>query len=706
MKKREKKLILLLVIILLISVLINNNNNNNNNERDQRLLSVYTNEESESNLAEKIKSLSNWTETPTIYHHNSYLTDGAHDNSYRFNGSSEEVENYVCFGYDKVEDDGSCPEKYLYRIIGIFDDDKDGNYQVKLIKNDYVNKDFLGNDGNSSDNGFSNTENDTYKGSLEYIDSYYWLNPSEEIINDWENSDLNKTNLNINFINYITDWKYLIDENNWQVGGINLDNVLNNDASSIYEYELGKNKQEKNYKSQIGLMYVSDYMYAAAPKYWKYKSYSVDEDDYELAADENWLYNGLNEWTISKRADNTGSIIYIMNNGKIQSYTGKINYAVRPTFYLKWNVNYIGGDGKKETPYIVSKPTNENEYSKTCNDESAACMIAKKSLTDKNIIYHDGKADYDGMINAELEANDLSYRYSGASDIVDNFVCLDGTSTSGKCQSDNDLYRIIGIFKNGYSGSEDYGNYEIKLIKYDYVTSDQLGKSAAYLGNYSQTKENYKGSNGDNVTSYYWNYTNTTNSNSMWAESDLNKTNLNTYYLNTYLAKVNKLANNIVSHNWEVSGVPDNSNFTVQTFYNNEIGSAKSTKKMICMKAGSNTTTRTCTSADYTLDAKIGLMYISDYGYASYSTAWNTALASYTDTIRDNNWMLMGLYEWTISRYSDNYKYAWDINNVGKPAPYDVTHAITARPCFYLISTVKLASGEGTHDNPYRLTLS
>ena len=190
--------------------------------KEKEILSYNFNEESnlKTNFAEKIKSLYNWTESPAIYYHDSYLTHGAHDNSYRYSGSNDEIHNYVCFGYDKIPENGSCSEEYLYRIIGIFDDDKDGKYQIKLIKNDYVNKDVLGTDGNSTNNGFSSTLNDTYKGSKEYVDSFFWLYPDKELTNDWDNSELNNTNLNKNFINYIQDWKYLIDDNNWQIGGL------------------------------------------------------------------------------------------------------------------------------------------------------------------------------------------------------------------------------------------------------------------------------------------------------------------------------------------------------------------------------------------------------------------------------------------------------------------------------------------------------
>ena len=65
----------------------------------------------------------------------------AGDNSYRYAGANPN--NYVCFG----STESPCPEENLYRIIGIFDDDKDTNYQIKLIKADYVTNVMLGTDG-------------------------------------------------------------------------------------------------------------------------------------------------------------------------------------------------------------------------------------------------------------------------------------------------------------------------------------------------------------------------------------------------------------------------------------------------------------------------------------------------------------------------------------------------------------------------------
>ena len=59
-------------------------------------------------------------------------------------------------------------------------------------------------------------------------------------------------------------------------------------------------------------------------------------------------------------------------------------------------------------------------------------------------------------------------------------------------------------------------------------------------------------------------------------------------------------------------------------------------------------------------------MYVSDYGYAASNSAWTTNMSSYGNTsIRDNNWMYMGLYEWTISRYSSGSDRAFRVDDSG-----------------------------------------
>ena len=59
-----------------------------------------------------------------LYYHNSTLTNGAGDNSYRYAGASDSVNNYICLGSDAT----TCPDANLFRIIGVFGD------QTKVIR--------------------------------------------------------------------------------------------------------------------------------------------------------------------------------------------------------------------------------------------------------------------------------------------------------------------------------------------------------------------------------------------------------------------------------------------------------------------------------------------------------------------------------------------------------------------------------------------
>ena len=76
-------------------------------------------------LAEYIKSQYTGTQGEnSLYYHNSTLTNGAGDNSYRYAGASDSVNNYICLGSDAT----TCPDANLFRIIGVF-----GN-QTKVIR--------------------------------------------------------------------------------------------------------------------------------------------------------------------------------------------------------------------------------------------------------------------------------------------------------------------------------------------------------------------------------------------------------------------------------------------------------------------------------------------------------------------------------------------------------------------------------------------
>ena len=272
---------------------------------------VYTiNAETENSvlLADYIKGLYTSQGANGIYYHTSSLANSARDNSYRYAGANPN--NYVCFGSTAA----ICPNDNLYRIIGVF-----GN-EVKLIKNTSI--------GN-----------------------YYWSGSSSNESNTWSNSTLNTSTLNGSYLAGLDNnsWSSMITTHTWKVGGVTWDNVYNGTPQTAYNYEVGANSSSTPYKAKIGLMYVSDYGFAASNTYW-----STELGYYDSATSNNWLYLGSAEWTISRSSDNS-SYAFIVHYGNVfNNYVYTYSGAVRPVFYLSSLVNYVSGSGSSADPIRVN----------------------------------------------------------------------------------------------------------------------------------------------------------------------------------------------------------------------------------------------------------------------------------------------------------------------------------------------------------------
>ena len=308
----------------------------------------YDREADPTSLADYVKSLYTGTQGENgIYYHDASLTNGAVDNSYRYAGASDQVNNYVCFGSSTTP----CPTDNLYRIIGVFGD------KVKLIKSDYATSTLLGNDGDYSKMYTANNrDNSSYKGNnLANIAAYNW-NKSNQ--NTWSLSNLNKTNLNKNFITNIgADWAAKIAETTWKVGGNTWANIGTQPAKTAYQNEIVNpvttNSQDNKteYSAKIGLMYASDYGFAAAPSAWTTNLYDYNG---EAIKNVNWMYMGLHEWTISRNADNAYNVFYVHNTGYVYFNSALNAYGVRPVFNLSSSVNYVSGSGTAADPIRIN----------------------------------------------------------------------------------------------------------------------------------------------------------------------------------------------------------------------------------------------------------------------------------------------------------------------------------------------------------------
>ena len=268
-------------------------------------------------------------------------------------GSWNQVDNFVCFGSDA----SPCPTDNLYRIIGVIDD------KVKLIKYDYASSTLLGTDGDYSQNAEeAGMPTNYYKGTKEMSDIgvYYWnYKATNKATNTWSTSLLNKTNLNTNFINNIgTEWSNKIATTIWKVGGNTYAKIRDVVPSVAYQNEIVNpvpgqysTTGETEYEAKIGLMYVSDYGFAASPSVW---TLAMSTYNNTAATSNNWMYMGAWEWTVSRLADGSDTAFYVYNDGNVY-YNYVHNYdAVRPSFNLESSITYKSGSGSMSDPIVIN----------------------------------------------------------------------------------------------------------------------------------------------------------------------------------------------------------------------------------------------------------------------------------------------------------------------------------------------------------------
>ncbi len=327
---------------------------------------VYFDIETKVFLADYVKSLYTGTQGDNnIYYHDSSLENGAGDNSYRYAGSSETTNNYVCFG----SEDETCPEDNLYRIIGVFDG------QVKLIKATAATNTLLGTDGTYTSNSgsYTWTDLDSCPSTTAYkFDNNVVVLSNKNILgavpgggksggcNMWKYSNLNSVNLNTNFItNLGIKWAALVDNVTWKVSGYSTANVT---AKTMYTAEITnatKTYGPSDGTSKIGLMYASDYGFAASPSAWTTLLSSYNDSSIKST---NWIYNAGMEWTMTPNSSNSYSV-FILSYVSTVSNTGNLGtwsslgadagFGTRPAMYLNASVVYTRGSGTASDPIRI-----------------------------------------------------------------------------------------------------------------------------------------------------------------------------------------------------------------------------------------------------------------------------------------------------------------------------------------------------------------
>jgi hypothetical protein len=162
--------------------------------------------------------------------------------------------------------------------------------------------------------------------------------------------------------------------------------------------------------------------------------------------------------TASKGTNNISKYYYSIDNGNTYKESTSNTY----TFTNLKSANYriivkvIDTNGIYSNIYVINEKI-ESSQSQTL----AEYVISQyNGVQGNNNIYH-----HDGTLENGID--DGSYRYAGADNSVNNYVCFGSDSVT--CPTDN-LYRIIGLFDS-----------QVKIIKATAAKSDLLGTDGEYF---------------------------------------------------------------------------------------------------------------------------------------------------------------------------------------------------------------------------------
>ena len=173
--------------------------------------------------------------------------------------------------------------------------------------------------------------------------------------NNWNNASL-KSYLNKDYYNSIdSTYKNMISEETYYLGGATSSNRNTLTASGYYNAERDSSQvysgNPASTTQYIGLMYPSDYGYAAGSSCLSIALYNYDSS----CKNSDYLFSGVNEWLQAPCASFSNSAAYLYYNGYVNASVFVTNStAVRPVLYLTSETQITGGDGSQGNPFQLA----------------------------------------------------------------------------------------------------------------------------------------------------------------------------------------------------------------------------------------------------------------------------------------------------------------------------------------------------------------
>ncbi len=276
----------------------------------------------------------------------------------------------------------------------------------------------------------------------------------------------------------------------------------------------------------------------------------------------------------------------------------------------------------------------------------------------------------------------------------DNNLRYVGTNPNNYVRFNNELWRIIGVFNNIDNGS---GTKEtrIKLIRDESI------------GNYSW--DNKPSGTGSSISEFGSNdWTDSTlkevlNNGPYWNRASGNcpsgkngATTACDFSTNGLTEEAKTMIGDAV---WNLGGSSTENDVTASMYYERERG----------------TTVYSGRPTKWT--GKIGLMYASDFGYATSGgsttnrdTCLNKELYDWGSSsgrdCKNNDWLYNSSnIQWTLTPFASSSSYAFFVNGSGNVNDTITFYTHGVSPALYLNSNVKISGGSGTEESPYTLSL-
>ena len=337
---------------------------------------------------------------------------------------------------------------------------------------------------------------------------------------------------------------------------------------------------------------------------------------------------------------------------------------------------YIDGEYSNTIPgkndgYVVKSVSCDNNATGSWDKDAWGIALTNMTKRTKcNIYFETKKNSVNDVINEAVNTNssmfasddaDKNVRYIGKD--PSNYVYFNCSDYNNPTADTCELWRIIGVFNNVTKSDGSKENL-VKIIR-----DDSIGDIA-------------------------WDDNNVND----WSTATLQQ-NLNsgTYYTTTL--KNDTTRNAIEEVVWNLGGSSTYNDVTPSMFYERERG------------------TTVYSGRPTTWTGKIGLMYPSDYGYATSGGTtkdrvaclakelYNWDSSEFSDCKGNDYLYNSSLYQWTLAPSSADARDVFYVPRVGLVTGSYARYANAVRPALFLKSNIQVDKGTGAKSDPYQLKM-